>query len=360
MVRRAISTYARCYVPLFVILAPVAIALGIVGAFISPGFAHAIDALNTLVTLAPADAAGRARVLAELNRYATPSGWVVLYYLSLFTIYPLPRTAAIAFAAGTLDGAAPSVNDALRRGLSRWTAQIVAGLGFIALALALSVAFAFLSALALMLLAAAGAASSAAVPVAGGVLGFALVALLIAAAAVLYFAWLLACVGVAVEDERASSAIARALARTFDPQLRRRTFAVALAVLAFDWFGGLAIGVLAGAFAALTHTFLAAAVVATCAGVALEGVRTIFIVLYARDIALRREGADLLAAAAAPDDGGDDRTLIARYLERRATLEPRASAELAARIAARVRPKLRASFHYLDDEALLEHVARSD
>jgi hypothetical protein len=63
----------------------------------------------------------------------------------------------------------------------------------------------------------------------------------------------------------------------------------------------------------------------------------------------------------APDDGLDraDRLLVDRYLERRASLDAGASAVVAAAIAARVRPKLRASFHYLDDVALLEHLARS-
>jgi uncharacterized RDD family membrane protein YckC len=60
------------------------------------------------------------------------------------------------------------------------------------------------------------------------------------------------------------------------------------------------------------------------------------------------------------DDGLDreDRALIAQFLTRRATLEPNAAAEIAARIAERVRPKLRASFHYLDNVALLEHLGR--
>jgi uncharacterized RDD family membrane protein YckC len=60
------------------------------------------------------------------------------------------------------------------------------------------------------------------------------------------------------------------------------------------------------------------------------------------------------------DDGLDraDRALIAQFLSRRATLEARASSEIAARIAARVRPKLHASFHYLDDVELLEHLGR--
>jgi uncharacterized RDD family membrane protein YckC len=68
----------------------------------------------------------------------------------------------------------------------------------------------------------------------------------------------------------------------------------------------------------------------------------------------------LLRHDPARDDGlaREDRALIAQFLARRATLEPRAAAEIAARIAERVRPKLRASFHYLDDVALLEHLGR--
>jgi uncharacterized RDD family membrane protein YckC len=60
------------------------------------------------------------------------------------------------------------------------------------------------------------------------------------------------------------------------------------------------------------------------------------------------------------DDGldRDDRALIAQFLTRRAALEPRSADAIAARIAERVRPKLRASFHYLDDVALLEHLGR--
>lgn len=62
------------------------------------------------------------------------------------------------------------------------------------------------------------------------------------------------------------------------------------------------------------------------------------------------------------DDGleREDRALIARFLVRRPALEASASAHIAARIAERVRPKLRASFHYLDDVALLEHLGRPD
>ncbi|GAC1583602.1 MAG: hypothetical protein NVS3B7_18970 [Candidatus Elarobacter sp.] len=63
-----------------------------------------------------------------------------------------------------------------------------------------------------------------------------------------------------------------------------------------------------------------------------------------------------LARAARTDTGltGADRLLAERFLARRASLEPSARSRLAASIAARIRPTLRASYANLDDESLLE------
>lgn len=63
-----------------------------------------------------------------------------------------------------------------------------------------------------------------------------------------------------------------------------------------------------------------------------------------------------LARPARTDTGlaDEDRVLIERFLARRKTLEPSARAHLAARIAERVRPTLRAQYGNLDDESLLE------
>jgi uncharacterized RDD family membrane protein YckC len=55
----------------------------------------------------------------------------------------------------------------------------------------------------------------------------------------------------------------------------------------------------------------------------------------------------------------EDRALIEQYLARRASLDGTAAQAIATAIAARIRPKLRASFHYLDDVSLIEHIARS-
>ena len=71
---------------------------------------------------------------------------------------------------------------------------------------------------------------------------------------------------------------------------------------------------------------------------------------------------DLHAYLASPADGGSgispsDRVLVRRFLARRFELEPAARASLAAALAQRIRPALRASYAHLDDESLLEFVA---
>ncbi|MFN2460939.1 MAG: RDD family protein [Candidatus Velthaea sp.] len=60
------------------------------------------------------------------------------------------------------------------------------------------------------------------------------------------------------------------------------------------------------------------------------------------------------------DDGlaAGDRALVVRYVLRRDALEPHARADLAARLAARVRPQLRADFAHLSDDDLLAHLGR--
>ena len=66
-----------------------------------------------------------------------------------------------------------------------------------------------------------------------------------------------------------------------------------------------------------------------------------------------------LSRAARTDTGlsDPDRVLVERFLARRAMLDPAARAQLAARIASKVRPTLRAQYFNLDDEALLEFLA---
>jgi uncharacterized RDD family membrane protein YckC len=84
--------------------------------------------------------------------------------------------------------------------------------------------------------------------------------------------------------------------------------------------------------------------------------------LVVRDERYERPAAILARAAAADDPvvrdlAEPERDLIRRYAGRRAALSPQARAQLAATIAAGVRPKLAASYAHLDDDALLQFLA---
>ncbi len=82
--------------------------------------------------------------------------------------------------------------------------------------------------------------------------------------------------------------------------------------------------------------------------------------LVVRDRADAVPDLDAYLARPARSDTGltpGDRLLVERFVARRDALDPQARQRLAAQIAGRVRPTLRASYAHLDDEALLEFLA---
>ena len=84
--------------------------------------------------------------------------------------------------------------------------------------------------------------------------------------------------------------------------------------------------------------------------------------IVVRDRRYEATDIDAYLARDRPTDDGlstDERTLIERYVTRRSELDVRARATVAAQIAARIRPHLRAPFDHLDDDALLEHLGRA-
>jgi hypothetical protein len=301
---RAISTYVRRFVPLFIILALIAIPAGILGAFTSPSITHLVETFNQMSALPPADAIGRARVMHEFNRSAAPTGWLAVFYLVELIVYPLARTALIVFAAETLDGMSPTIGAAYRQALRRWLPQVVVALAFIGIALVIGVGLSITGGVAVLAVFAVALLSRITAIAVGIALGIVVFALIIAIVAMGYTAWLMASVSVAVEDGNPVRAIGRGLRRTLDRPLLKRTFAVALAIVALDWFGSVAIISFAGLVEFFSHLTLLYGIIAACAGILLDGLRSVFVLLYMRDIALRREGSDLLLAAAAPAPAG--------------------------------------------------------
>jgi hypothetical protein len=367
---RTFALPGRFWLRLFAVLAPAALGVALLQLAAEPALTHFFATLNRLIALPPGAAAERARVAAELTHAIAPSGWVTAYFLGQLALFPLAQTAAFAFVEGTLAGRPPAIAAAYRAALPRLPAQIAVLIAFVLMSWLLAVPFG--------LIAIAGIVSTYALaPLshsAGGVLAVlffgAFGAAVVLAVSAGYFAWLMASASVATEDAGPRRAIERGLRRVLDPALRRRTVTVAPVLIGVNWLALLTIDSLGSVVAGAVHVDALFVLIPALAGVGIDGVRVAFVQIYVDDVRLRREGTDLLAASAAlpgaaAEDADEDglgsaeRALIDAFLARRATLEPAASAEIAARIAAHVRPRLRASFHYLDDAALLEHVSRS-
>lgn len=365
---RTLTLFGRSWRPLLAVLAVVAVPVAVLQYAAEPSMAHFFDIMGRAVALPPSATAERARLAGELSRSLPQAGWTAPYlFLAELTLFPLAQTAAFACAGAALAGGTPSVAGAYRAALPRWGAQMVVLIAFVVMACLLVVPFGIAVLVAAAIAYFFSALSSGLGGLAAVLLVGAIGATAVAAASAGYFAWLLASASVAGEDGSPRRAIESALRRVFDPALRGRTLVVAPVLLGVNWLATLTIVSLGSVVANVAHADALFVAIPALVALAIDGVRIVFVQVYLADVRYRREGGDLLAAAAglpagAADDGDVGSAayaLIDAFLERRETLSPAARAEIAARIAAVVRPRLRASFHYLDDVALLEHVSRT-
>lgn len=369
LLERALAAYARRWPALCAIFALAAVPSVLLQAAIEPSLAQIIAAANAWFAAATGDAEVRARTLAALgSALAAAGGRTPVVLLAEFALYLIAQSAAFADLAHALDGRAQTVTASYRQATGRWFAQVIVGLSFVVLSWGLALVFVAAVAAGGLLAYALTQASRELGAVAGVVVALALGGGFVFVAALGYLAWLTASATVATEPGPPLAAVRAGLRRTLEPAARRRTFVLGPTLVAANWTWSLAVAALAGAAVALSHADALAFVFPALGAVVLDGLRSAVLAVYLRDVRLRSEGADLLLLAQAEPSvgpGGDDglndadHALIAAFLARRAALDPPAASALAAHIAGRMRPKLRASFHYLDDVELLEHLARS-
>jgi hypothetical protein len=299
---RAITTYVRRCVPLFVVLALVAIPIAVLQVVAQPGLTHLMELFNRVLTLPPGDVADRAQTLLAINQALAPRGWVVLLSLAQVALLPLARTALIVFAARALDGKPVSIAAAYRIGLRRWLPQLaVLFAWWFVFGCAFGVTFVLVVVVAVLAVAALSVLSRTAAVVVGIAFGLLIAAVSLVVLALGYLAWLMASVSVATEDGNPLHAIGRAVRRTLDRSRWRRALAVAAAVLALEWFGALAFVAFGALAAYLTHTVLTYALIVSVGSIVLEGLILVFALIYVRDVRLRSEGTDLLSELAMPE-----------------------------------------------------------
>ncbi len=147
---RAISTYVRRCLPLFVILAIVIVPVTLLQLAAAPGFAHVSDVFAEMNRLPVSDTLDRNRLMGEALRGINAGSIFALFVLWPVILFPLTRNAVYTYADGALEHTPVSIAAAYRASFARWFAQIVVVIGYIAIACAIGIALILVYALILV------------------------------------------------------------------------------------------------------------------------------------------------------------------------------------------------------------------
>jgi hypothetical protein len=113
-----------------------------------------------------------------------------------------------------------------------------------------------------------------------------------------YFVSLMVIVSIALEEPNPIRGIGHGLRRTFGRAMFWRSALVATSLFFVSFAGGLVLSSIGALLAALTHWGPLFLIVTAIGNVALNALLTTFIVVYAFDVRVRREGYDLELAVA--------------------------------------------------------------
>ncbi len=279
---RAISTYVRWCLPLFVILAITVIPVTLLQLAAAPGLTHMSDVLAQMNRLPVSDMLERNRLLSEAFRSIDGGSIFAIFIVWPLMLFPLTRNAIYTYAEGALENVPVSIVTAFRASIARWAAQIVVVLGYFAIALVIGlVALVLFILIGALVFGGAGRGTGAGVALLIVAIPFVLAFWL--GFALLNVAFELSSVSVALEETNPIRAMGNGWRRTFDRALRRRTIGIALAFSAVELVGSLALFVLSALLESLTHLSLLPAIVSAIGQIVISGVLGVFMVVYARD-----------------------------------------------------------------------------
>lgn len=297
---RAVTLFVRDFVPIVIVIAVVIVPIFIFQAIVAPKAGHVFTDLgrvfSTMGSKGDAQAAARALSL--------DSGSNALTFL-LFTVSSVGRllmwSAIIALIAAAYGGSRITFGQAYRIGVQRWLPQLVVGLTFLVIGLLtmipLVIAYVLLLVLIGILAAVSQPIAAAVVGVTGGLIVLAGFAVVLSWVFMLYE---LASVAVVTETPNPIEAVGTALRRGLARGMRRRTIVGGLVVFVVSEVGALPLVAVAATVTALTHVDVLYYAILGLGSVLLEGIVAAFVVVYAVDVRVRREGFDLIAAEPPP------------------------------------------------------------
>lgn len=297
---RAVTLFVRDFVPIVTVLAVVIVPLVVFQAIIAPKTGQVFGDLGRIFSAAGNRAASQAAAEA-LSRDSSTNGLTFLLYLVSAVSRLLMWSAIVAVIATAYAGARVSFGDAYRVGISRWFAQAVVALTFLVIgvitAIPLAIAYLLVAILIGLLAGLNQFVAAVVVGIIGALAVFAVIAVLLSW---IFMTYQLASVAVVTETANPVEAIGTALRRGFARGIRWRVVVGGLVVFVVNQVGAFPLIGVAAALTMLTHLNLLYFAIVGVGSVLLEGIVAAFVVVYAVDIRVRREGFDLIAAEPPP------------------------------------------------------------
>jgi len=294
---RAVTLFVRRFAVLILILAVVTIPVAILQYASAPATGDMIADFQRVLTLPPGHPEEQRAIMREISAKNHVGGFAAALGLISVILSILSTTACVIAVAQAYAGKLPSVREVYREALRRWVAQLVAGVAFIGFALVVTIVLAIVIFLVALAVGALAVVSRVAATIVGVPVGLVGVLALFGTIAGLYFAAWMTFVSIALEEANPIRGIANGIRRTLSPAIFWRSALVATIVFFVSLIGSLVLLSIALGLSALTHLTALYPVIAVIGGVALNGLLTTFIVIYAIDVRVRREGYDLAVAA---------------------------------------------------------------
>ncbi len=293
---RAVTLFVRRFVPIVIVLALAIVPLMIVQALISPNAADVLSNVGTILGSA-SNPAGAAKASAAIQRYNSGLPGIIGFSFIAAVVRLLMWSAIVAvIAAAYTSDRVTSPRDAYVIGINCWPAQLLVGLAFMVVggvcSVPLAIVYFVIVAIVVGLIAVNLGIAAA---IFGVIAGIAFLGALAIFASFVYMTYELAATFVVTESTNAVAAIQTAIRRVSSRATFWRTAVAGLVVFAITQGLALPVAFLAGFLAAITHISALYYAILGTGTIVLDGLVASFVVVYATDVRIRREGLDLIA-----------------------------------------------------------------
>lgn len=298
MLDRAITLYVRRFASIVAVLAIVSVPVLLVQALAVPNAAHPFNDLARVLS-SPSTTRAEPDPFALYARLFTPAALLSIVAAVVFRL--LMWGAVVAIVAAGYAGTRMTIAGAYRLALQRWVQQLIVGVAFSIIG-SFALIPAFIAYILLIFAVVASAVLKLLVlSIIVGVVGaLVVIALFVSIIAVVFMTYELASVAVMTETANPVDAISIAMRRAFAPGMKRRTLVGGIVLGLVSQGGTIPVIAAAAVVSALTHIDALYFAIVGAGTILLEGILAAFVVIYAVDARVRREGYDLLAPDVSP------------------------------------------------------------